>query len=65
MSLCEDFCWLTVNHVVDVETYPVPRMDEIWANMAGGVLFSKLDLRDAYQQVELDDPSKMSAGPGG
>lgn len=51
--------------MVDVETYPVPRMDEIWANMAGGVLFSKLDLRDAYQQVELDDPSKMSAGPGG
>lgn len=64
MSLCEDF-WLTVNNVMDVETYPVPRMHEIWANMVGGVSFSKLDLRDAYQQVELDDPSKMSAGPGG
>ncbi|XP_049514382.1 uncharacterized protein K02A2.6-like [Dermacentor silvarum] len=57
IRLCGDFK-VTVNRAADIETYPVPRVEEIWAQLAGGVMFSKLDLRDAYQQVELDEESK-------
>ncbi|XP_037558348.1 uncharacterized protein K02A2.6-like [Dermacentor silvarum] len=57
IQLCGEFK-VTVNQPADIETYPVPRVEEIWAQLAGGVMFSKLDLRDAYQQVELDEESK-------
>ncbi|XP_070381275.1 uncharacterized protein [Dermacentor albipictus] len=57
IRLCGEFK-VTVNRAADIETYPVPRVEEIWAQLAGGVTFSKLDLRDAYQQVELDEESK-------
>lgn len=30
----------------------------MWAKLAGGTTFSKLDLRDAYQQVELEPEAK-------
>ena len=33
-------------------------MDDLFASLAGGVAFSKLDLANAYQQLELDDDSK-------
>lgn len=46
-----------VNKAADVETYPIPRMDKTEAKLVGGDLFSKLDLRGAYQ-VELYDTTK-------
>lgn len=41
-----------------METYPVPRAEELWAAMSGGQKFTKLDLRDAYQQIPLDAESR-------
>ncbi|XP_049524041.1 uncharacterized protein K02A2.6-like [Dermacentor silvarum] len=57
IQLCGDLK-VTVNRAADIGTYPVPRVAEIWAHLAEGAMFSKLDLRDAYQQVELDEESK-------
>ncbi|XP_055916947.1 uncharacterized protein K02A2.6-like [Eupeodes corollae] len=38
--------------------YPLPRIEEIFASLQGGQLFSKLDLSNAYNQLELDHESQ-------
>ena len=57
VRICGDYK-LTVNKVSKIDYYPLPRIDELLASMAGGTLFSKLDLSHAYQQVQLDDKSQ-------
>lgn len=52
MRICGDFK-VTINPVSLLETYPVPRVEELWAVLSGGTKFTELDLRDAYQQVPL------------
>ena len=49
---------LTVNPVIVPDSYPLPRIDDLLASLAGGESFTKLDLSSAYQQVELDEESK-------
>ena len=38
--------------------YPLPKVEDLFAALAGGKLFSKIDLTHAYQQVKIDDASK-------
>nr|XP_037285024.1 uncharacterized protein K02A2.6-like [Rhipicephalus microplus] len=40
-----------------MEQYPLPRVDDIFANLNGGEVFSTLDL-NAYNQLPLDEDSK-------
>ncbi|XP_019858297.1 PREDICTED: uncharacterized protein K02A2.6-like isoform X2 [Amphimedon queenslandica] len=42
----------------DIDVYPLPNVDEMFAVMAGGEKFTKLDLTNAYQQMELDNLSR-------
>ncbi|XP_037502384.1 uncharacterized protein LOC119376711 [Rhipicephalus sanguineus] len=49
---------VTINPVATVERYPIPRIEDLWTVLAGGEKFTKLDLRDAYQQVVLDEASR-------
>ena len=49
---------LTVNWVAKLETYPLPQIEDFFASLAGGKTFSKLDLAQAYLQVELDQSAK-------
>ena len=58
IRLCGDYK-LTINQASPVETYPLPRVDELFANLSGGRFFSKLDLANAYLQMPLDDESKQ------
>ncbi|XP_042150012.1 uncharacterized protein K02A2.6-like, partial [Ixodes scapularis] len=58
VRICGDFK-VTVNPVTILEKYPVPRLEDLWAKLSGGVKFTKLDLKDAYQQVELEPESQM------
>lgn len=37
------------------DVYPIPTVAELFSRLAGGVIFSKLDLKQAYQQLVLDD----------
>ena len=44
---------------VDVDQYPLPKLDDHFATLAGGKKFTKLDLSQAYQQLELDEDSSQ------
>ena len=57
MRICSDYK-VTVNRVAKVDTYPLPRIEDLFASLAGGKLFSKLDLAHAYQQIPLSEESK-------
>lgn len=57
IRLCGDYK-LTVNQVAFIDKYPLPLVDEIFADIAGGEKFSKLDLSQAYHQLLLDDESR-------
>ena len=41
-----------------LDTYPLPRADDLFASLAGGRTFTTLDLAHAYQQIPLDEDSK-------
>ena len=41
-----------------VDQYPMPKIDDIFANLSGGKKFTKIDLTQAYHQMEIDDVSK-------
>ena len=40
-----------------MDTYPLPRIDYLYASLAGGQIFTKLDLKNAYLQIELEEES--------
>ncbi|KAG8195641.1 hypothetical protein JTE90_004977 [Oedothorax gibbosus] len=54
IRLCGDYrC--TVNKSVKPYTYPLPTVNEVLSTVAGGKVFSKLDLSQAYLQLPVDD----------
>ena len=55
--MCNDLK-VSVSPVLLVEQYHLPRIEHIFANLAGGKHFSKLDLRKAYHQMEVTEESK-------
>ncbi|KHJ41579.1 hypothetical protein D918_08330 [Trichuris suis] len=46
-----------VNPAIVTDVYPLPTLDEAFAALAGGKCFTKLDLRNAYLQVPVDQAS--------
>lgn len=46
---------LTVNKALNIDQYPLPTPDDIFANLAGGTVFSVLDLTGAYQQLKVHE----------
>ena len=58
IRVCEDFK-STINRYFDrAHHYPLPRISEIFAELNGGQLFTKLDLNKAYTQFLLDEKSQ-------
>ncbi len=53
----------TVNSASKLDRYPIPKIEDLFAKLAGGKLFSKLDMSQAYQQIPLEEDSKQYVVP--
>ena len=47
-----------MNAVLDVDKYPLPKPDDLFAAFEGGLRFTKLDFRQEYQQLALEEGSQ-------
>lgn len=56
IRICGDYKVTLNKYLIDYK-YPLPRIDEIFASLQGGQLFTKLDLANAYNQLVLDESS--------
>ncbi|CAG2221679.1 unnamed protein product [Mytilus edulis] len=57
IRICGDYN-VTVNAVSKLDNYPIPKTEDLYATLGGGQEYTKLDLNQAYQQIELDEDSK-------
>ena len=57
VRLCGDYK-IAVNKIAKFDSYPLPRIDDLFASLSGGSTYTKLDLAHAYLQVPLDAESK-------
>ena len=57
VRICGDYK-ITLNKVCKLDCYPIPRIDDLYANLAGGITFTTLDLSNAYLQMPLSPESK-------
>ena len=47
-----------MNQALQPDLYPLPRVEDLFAALTGGTVFSKLDFSHAYQQIQLHEDCK-------
>ena len=54
VRICGDYK-LTVNQAAKTDSFPLPRIDDLFASLAGGQAFSKLAgrLRESYREFQM------------
>ena len=52
VRVCGDYT-RTLNKVLEVKHHPLPTLEECFSKVAGGVKFSKIDIRQAYNNLEI------------
>lgn len=52
LRFCVDYRKL--NHITKKDPYPLPRMDELFTRMSDAVIFTKLDIRAAFNRIRMD-----------
>ena len=57
IRICGDYK-LTINQATQTDTYPLPKIEDLFASLSGGKSFTKLDLAHAYQKIPLDEEAK-------
>ena len=57
MRICGDYK-VTINRSSKLESYPIPKVEDLFTALSGGKTFSKLDLSHAYQQLILEEESR-------
>ena len=58
VRICGDYK-VTINLYIDLDQYPMPNPDDLFSTLAGGKKFSRLDLKQAYQQMLVDPRSQQ------
>ena len=53
MRLCVDYRKL--NQVTMKNKYPLPRIDDLFDQLRGVIVFSKIDLRSGYHQLRIQE----------
>ena len=56
ICLCGNYK-LTVNPALEADQYLITKPEDLFTALTGGKKFSKLDLKEAYQQVVLEEES--------
>ncbi|XP_061385257.1 uncharacterized protein K02A2.6-like [Danaus plexippus] len=59
IRICADYK-ITLNKVLEIDRYPLPKVEDLLVRLHGGQRFSKLDLSQAYAQFVLDDSKKYT-----
>ncbi|KAL4097697.1 hypothetical protein QTP88_022428 [Uroleucon formosanum] len=60
VRICGDFK-ITINPVLEGTEYPLPKIEHLYANISGSKYFSKVDLKDAYQQMVIKESDRKYA----
>ncbi|XP_063635189.1 uncharacterized protein K02A2.6-like [Cydia splendana] len=59
IRICGDYK-ISLNKHLDVDRFPLPRVEDLFTKLHGGQKFSKIDLSQAYAQLVLDDTAKYT-----
>ena len=51
--MCIDY--IQMNKLTIKNKYPLPRIDDIFDQVRGATIFSKIDLRTSYNQLRIKD----------
>ncbi|GFV93241.1 transposon Tf2-8 polyprotein [Trichonephila clavipes] len=57
LRICGDYK-VTINPGLKIEQYPLPRIEDIFAELSGGEFFTKIDLSEAYFQMLVDEQDR-------
>ena len=57
VRLCGDFK-VSVNPALKIDQYPLPKVEDMFATLGKSTVFSKVDLKLAYLQLELEEEAK-------
>lgn len=58
IRMCADFK-NGLNDIIEPNLYPIPHPDHLFAKLNGGIVFTKIDLSDAYAQIEVEEESRQ------